>query len=74
MLALEACLSKELSYLGMMGSPAKIKKIFTKIGEEQIKNSKTKKIHSPVGKSINSISPKEIAVSIAAEIIEISNS
>jgi xanthine dehydrogenase accessory factor len=71
-LVLQKLLNKEFKYLGMMGSQSKVKKIFQNIGLNQNKVD-IKKVHAPIGIPINSQTPAEIAISIAAEIIKIKN-
>ncbi len=56
-----------------MGTKAKIKKIFNEAVKDGIKKESLKKIHAPIGIDINSDTPEEIAVSIAAEIIKEKN-
>ena len=65
-------IGKKYKYLGMMGSKAKIANIFQSIGYNP-DNKGTTRVYSPVGIPINSTTPMEIAVSIAAEIIKIKN-
>jgi xanthine dehydrogenase accessory factor len=62
---LKALLHKRFRYVGLLGSQAKIDKMF-----ESIPSALTKHIHAPVGISIKSQTPEEIAISIAAEIIK----
>jgi xanthine dehydrogenase accessory factor len=64
---------KKLRYLGLMGSPAKISQIFTRLKKKGVGAASLKKVHAPVGLPINSHTPEEIAVSIAAEIIQVKN-
>jgi len=71
-LVLKKLLNKRFKYLGMMGSKAKVKRIFENI-EFNPDSEIAKKIHAPIGISIKSQTPAEIAVSIAAEIIKIKN-
>ena len=70
---LQQLAGKKLRYLGLMGSPAKIAQIFTRLKKKGVGSTSLKKIHAPVGLSINSHTPEEIAISIAAEIIQIKN-
>jgi xanthine dehydrogenase accessory factor len=72
-LAIRALLEKELTYLGVLGSKAKIKKLFSDYRAEGISEEKLKRIYAPIGLSINSQTPEEIAISIAAEIIRVKN-
>jgi xanthine dehydrogenase accessory factor len=72
--ALRALLGKNFKYLGLLGSKSKIEKMFAGYQAEGIPESELKKIHTPIGISINSQTPEEIAISIAAEIIQLKNS
>ncbi|MCU0235633.1 MAG: XdhC family protein [Acidobacteria bacterium] len=64
---------KKLRYLGLLGSPAKNARIFARLKEKGITAAMLKKVHAPVGLPIHSHTPEEIAVSIAAEIIQVKN-
>ncbi len=72
-IALRQILPKKLKYTGLMGSPAKLHKIFAELKAEGISAMLLKKIHAPIGIDINSQTVEEIAVSIAAEVIRIKN-
>jgi len=71
---LKQVITRNLKYIGMMGSAAKIKRIYTDLEDEGIQPGLFKKVNAPVGLEINSLTPAEIAVSIAAEIIKVKNS
>jgi xanthine dehydrogenase accessory factor len=71
-LVLKKLMNKHFKYLGMMGSKAKVKKIFENI-KYNPNLDKAQKIYAPIGISIKSQTPAEIAISIAAEIIQIKN-
>ena len=70
---LEQLARKKLCYLGLMGSPAKIAQIFASLKKKGVSPASLKKVHAPVGLPIHSHTPEEIAVSIAAEIIQVKN-
>ncbi len=72
--ALLSVIDKKVKYIGLMGSKVKIKKIFDEVRSEGVSEEKLKFVHAPIGEKINSNTPEEIAVSIAAEIIKIKNS
>lgn len=72
--AIKSIINKKLKYIGLMGSRAKIKKIFDELNASGFKPNQLKMIHAPIGIEINSETVEEIAVSIAAEIISIKNS
>jgi len=65
---------KKLRYLGLLGSPAKNALIFANLKKKGITAAMLKKVHAPVGLPIHSHTPEEIAISIAAQIIQIKNS
>ena len=71
--ALMQVIGRNVKYIGLMGTKAKVKKIFSELRREGISDNFTDKIHAPVGIDINSNTPEEIAVSIAAEIIREKN-
>ncbi len=72
-LILQQLLGKKFRYLGMMGSKAKVKQLLKEYEEEGVDMNLLKNVHTPIGLPINSKTPTEIAVSIAAEIIKIKN-
>ena len=63
----------DLKYFGVLGSMAKIKTLMVSLEKDGIAKSQLARIHTPAGLPINSHTPEEIAVSIAAEIIAIKN-
>ncbi len=71
---LKAVINKKVRYIGMMGSKSKVKIIFNNLKREGYPQELINSVHSPIGIKINSRTPEEIAVSIAAEIIKIKNS
>jgi xanthine dehydrogenase accessory factor len=72
-IALLQLLKKEFYYLGMMGSITKVETLFNELKEEGIDEALLKKVFTPIGININSKTAQEIAVSIAAEIINEKN-
>jgi xanthine dehydrogenase accessory factor len=72
-LVVRALMGKKFRYFGVMGSTEKMKVLFAKMildgyGEDEIRA-----IHAPIGLQIGSKTPEEIAVSVAAQIIQIKN-
>lgn len=63
--------TKDLKYLGMVGSKRKIAIIFDDLRSRGISEEIISKIHSPIGLSINAQTAEEIAVAIAAEMIQV---
>lgn len=72
--ALNSVLKLDLKYIGSMGSAKKIKSIFSQLKNEGFSDDDLLKIHTPIGLEIEAETPEEIAISIAAEIIQIKNS
>jgi xanthine dehydrogenase accessory factor len=72
-IALRTLIHGEFNYIGVLGSRDKIKQLKDEWASDGIPASKLNKIHTPVGLKINSQTPAEIAVSIAAEIIAVKN-
>ena len=64
---------RKYKYLGMMGSKEKVKKLLNELAEEGVDKSWLNSVHTPIGLPIYSKTPEEIAISIAAEIIEMKN-
>ena len=70
---LEGLLGKDFAYLGLMGSKAKVRRMFTAMIDDGVTEADLESVRAPVGLSIGSHTPEEIAVSIAAEIISVRN-
>ncbi|HKP69075.1 MAG TPA: XdhC family protein [Pyrinomonadaceae bacterium] len=71
---IRALLDKEFKYFGVLGSSAKMSVMLRKLLKEGFPAKKLDRIRTPIGLPINSHTPDEIAVSIAAEIISVKNS
>ncbi len=61
---------QDLSYIGMVGSRQKNAIVFDRLRERGISPAKIKRVHAPIGLSIGSETPEEIAVSILGELIQ----
>lgn len=72
-IALRALLDKKFRYLGVLGSQSKVERMMQQYRAEGIRKEWLDRIHAPIGVGIKSESPEEIAVSIAAEIINVKN-
>ena len=72
-IALRSLLHKPYHYLGVLGSKTKMDKLFAEFISEGIDENLLQRIHTPIGLSIHSETPEEIAVSIAAQIIQVKN-
>jgi xanthine dehydrogenase accessory factor len=60
-----------LRYLGLIGSKAKVKRIFDMLREEGVTPDTLRPVHAPIGLDIGAITPQEIAISIVAELIAV---
>ncbi|MBN2773649.1 MAG: XdhC family protein [Prolixibacteraceae bacterium] len=68
--ALQGCIKSEAGYIGMIGSKRKIALIRENmISSGTCTDSEFNKVYAPVGLDINSVTVKEIAVSIVAQLI-----
>lgn len=68
-IALKSLLHLDPGYMGMMGSKAKVAQLFEELAQEGADPARLARVHAPAGLSINSRTPEEIAVSMAAQII-----
>jgi xanthine dehydrogenase accessory factor len=68
---LERVIDKDCAYVGMIGSKTKIAKTFAILEKAGVDKALLQKVHSPVGLDIGAEGPYEIAVAIAAEIIDV---
>ena len=73
-IAVSALLRKQFRYLGLLGSRNKIKKLLGDLREKGFTEQQLSRIHAPAGLPVNSQTPEEIAISIAAQIIALKNS
>ena len=68
---LRALTAQSLRYVGLIGSRAKVKRIYDVLREEGVSADALKRVHAPIGLDIGAITPQEIAVSILAELIAV---
>jgi xanthine dehydrogenase accessory factor len=69
--ALRSLAARDLRYLGLIGSKAKVKRIYDALLNEGMPVECLQRVHAPVGLDIGAVSPEEIAVSILAELIAV---
>ena len=72
-LVLSKIIRNQHKFIGVLGSKAKIKTMWEVLQKEGFSLDELNQIHAPIGLSIKSQTPEEIAVSIAAEIIMVKN-
>jgi len=71
---LEWALRTRAKYIGMIGSRAKNKLIFSHLQDKGISPELLNKVQAPIGLEINAQTPEEIAVSILAQLIKVRRS
>ena len=69
--ALRALAARDLRYLGLIGSKAKVKRIYDALLAEGMPPECLQRVNAPVGLDIGAVSPEEIAVAILAELIAV---
>jgi xanthine dehydrogenase accessory factor len=69
--ALAAVVNSRAAYIGLIGSRRKVHTIFTDLHAQGVPLEKLARIHAPIGLEIAAVTPHEIAVSIAAELVAI---
>ena len=69
----EVCLLNALQspaiYVGMLGSKSKVAAMKKKMRAAKIPGKRLKDLHAPIGLDIGAVTPEEIAVSVAAEMV-----
>src|SRR5207237_5563220 len=69
--ALRALAPRELRYLGLIGSRAKVARIYEALTADAMPAEHLARVHAPIGLDIGAVTPQEIAVSILAELIAV---
>lgn len=59
------------AYIGLIGSRRKIKVIFDRLRADGVPEEQLARVHAPIGLPIGGETPAEIAVSIAAELVQV---
>ena len=67
----EQLLRQELAYVGVIGSRKKTAAVNAKLRTAGVAEEQIAKVHTPIGLAIGAVTPEEIAVSIAAELIRV---
>jgi len=67
--ALRAVAGRPFRYIGMIGSRAKVKRVFDELGEKGCPADWLQQVRAPIGLDIGAVTPAEIAVSILAELV-----
>jgi xanthine dehydrogenase accessory factor len=69
--AMRALAARDLRYLGLIGSRAKVARIYDALAAEGMPVECLERVHAPIGLDIGAVTPAEIAVSILAELIAV---
>ena len=69
--AMRALAARDLRYLGLIGSRAKVRRIFDLLLEEGMPAECLSRVHAPIGLDIGAVTPAEIAISIMAELVAV---
>jgi xanthine dehydrogenase accessory factor len=68
---LEQLVDKPLAYLGLIGSRRKIEMFKQRLEARGAERSSLERVHAPIGLDIGAETPEEIAVAIAAQLIQV---
>jgi len=69
--AMRALAARDLKYLGLIGSRAKVARICDALLAEGMPPECLQRVHAPIGLDIGAVTPAEIAISILAELIAV---
>ena len=64
-----ALVGRPWRYLGLIGSRAKVLKVFDALAADGVPRERLDDLHAPVGLDLGAVTPAEIAVSIVAELV-----
>jgi xanthine dehydrogenase accessory factor len=67
--AMRSLAARDLAYLGLIGSRAKIVRISQALLDEGMPTECLERVHAPIGLEIGAVTPAEIAISIVAELV-----
>jgi len=69
--ALRALATRDLRYLGLIGSRAKVARIYEALRTDGVPAEGLARVHAPIGLDLGAVTPPEIAISILAELIAV---
>jgi xanthine dehydrogenase accessory factor len=70
--ALRALAPRDLRYIGLIGSRAKVARLYEQLlADSNVDPALLERIHAPIGLDLGAVTPQEIAVSITAELIAV---
>lgn len=68
---LEQVLNSDAGYIGMIGSKRRVRTVLSHLADSGRDIAQIQRIHAPVGLDINAHTPAEIAIAVAAEIVNV---
>jgi xanthine dehydrogenase accessory factor len=68
---LRSLANQDLQYLGLIGSRAKVARLYEMLTAEGVSANRLRRVHAPIGLDIGAVTPEEIAVAIVAELIAV---
>jgi xanthine dehydrogenase accessory factor len=71
MLVLKMAIATTARYIAMIGSKRKVLNVVRELEKEGIRREAFERVHAPMGLDIGAISPEEIAIAVAAEMIAV---
>ncbi len=69
--ALRAVVGRDLRYVGLIGSRAKVARVYEALASEGADAERLARVYAPIGFDLGAVTPQEIAVSILAELIAV---
>ncbi len=69
--ALRAVVSRDLRYVGLIGSRAKVARVYEALAADGVDPERFARVHAPIGLDLGAVTPQEIAISIVAELIAV---
>lgn len=72
--ALDAVVRRPAAYIGLIGSKRKARMIFGDLANAGVTPEQIARVHTPIGLPIGAVSVPEIAISIAAELVQVRRS
>jgi xanthine dehydrogenase accessory factor len=69
--SMRALAARDLHYVGLIGSRAKVTRIYNALAAEGMPVECLRRVHAPIGLNIGAVTPAEIAISILAQLIAV---
>jgi xanthine dehydrogenase accessory factor len=69
--AVRALAARDVAYIGLIGSRAKVARVFDALVSEGVPPETLRRVHAPIGLDLGAVTPEEIAISIVAELIAV---